>query len=301
MRSVITFENVSKHIGDRVILDNVSFVVPDGKVTGFVGPNGAGKSTTMRVALGLTAAQRGRVLVDGLHYRDLRAPLREVGSLLDARWLMPHLRASDLLDYCARTQGIEPRSFALLRLVGLAEAGRRRVGHLSLGMRQRLGIAVALIGSPHHLILDEPLNGLDPGGISWLRGFLGHLRDEGVGILLSSHVVSELALIADDIVVISKGRVVTTGSLDELAAQGRPRVIARTDQAESLARALTVRGGSVAFVANGQVVVEGLTARDVFSIAAQHGVALDELATRSRSLDDIYQSAISDTPMGAGV
>lgn len=297
---MITFENVTKTIGNRSIVEDVSFVVPDGRVTGFVGPNGAGKSTLMRVALALTSAQRGQALFDGRNYRDLPVPLREVGSLLDARWLMPNLRAREVLDYCARTQGVTPRSTSLLALVGLADAGERRVGQLSLGMRQRLGIAVALLGSPHHLILDEPLNGLDPSGIAWLRDLLRQLRDEGVGILLSSHIVSELALIADNIVLINNGRIVLNGTLDELAAQGRPHVLARTDQADDLAAAIHARGATSSRVPDGRVVISGFTARDVFHVAAHEGIALDELTTRERSLDDIYRDAIGETTVQEG-
>ncbi|MEJ1092764.1 ATP-binding cassette domain-containing protein [Microbacterium istanbulense] len=297
---MITFENVSKTIGHRPIIVDVSFVVPDGRVTGFVGPNGAGKSTSMRVALGLTSAQQGQALFDGRDYRSLRLPLREVGSLLDARWLMPNLRARDVLDYCARTQGVTPRSTSLLALVGLADAGDRRVGQLSLGMRQRLGIAVALLGSPRHLILDEPLNGLDPGGIAWLRDLIRQLRDEGVGILLSSHIVSELALIADNIVVINKGRIVLDGTLDELAIQSRPHVLARTERPDDLAQATRARGATSAHDVTGRVVISGLTAREVFHVAAHLGIALDELTTRERSLDDIYRDAIGETIIQEG-
>jgi ABC-2 type transport system ATP-binding protein len=291
---MITFENVSKTISGRAIIEDVSFVVRDGSITGFVGPNGAGKSTSMRVALGLTTAQRGQARFDGRHYHDLRVPLREVGSLLDARWLMPNLRARDVLDYCARTQGIAPRSKSLLALVGLAGAAERRVGQLSLGMRQRLGIAVALIGSPRHLILDEPLNGLDPSGIAWLRDLLRQLRDEGAGILLSSHIVSELALIADNIVVINRGRIVLDGTLSGLAAQGRPQVFARADRPGDLAAAAHARGATAAQGADGRVVIAGLTAREVFQLAAHEEIALDELTTRHRSLDDIYRDAIGE-------
>lgn len=297
---MITFENVSKTIGHRPIIEDVSFVVPDGLVTGFVGPNGSGKSTSMRVALGLTSAQHGQALFDGRDYRSLRLPLREVGSLLDARWLMPNLRARDVLDYCARTQGVTPRSTSLLALVGLADAGDRRVGQLSLGMRQRLGIAVALLGSPRHLILDEPLNGLDPGGIAWLRDLIRQLRDEGVGILLSSHIVSELALIADNIVVINKGRIVLDGTLDELAIQSRPHVLARTERPEDLAQATRARGATCTQDVTGRVVISGLTAREVFHVAAHQGIALDELTTRERSLDDIYRDAIGETTVQEG-
>lgn len=291
---MITFENVSKSVGARRLLDDVSFAVPRGRITGFVGPNGAGKSTTMRVALGLTSAQTGRVLFDGRPYRSLRAPLREVGSLLDARWLMPHLRTRDVLDYVARTQGLRPDSAALLAMTGLSDAADRRVRHLSLGMRQRLGIAVALIGSPRYLVLDEPLNGLDPGGIAWLRDTLLRLRAAGVGIMLSSHIVSELALIADDVVVIDRGRIVLTGTLDDLAARGRPHVLARADAPDDLLAAAADQGGTPWTDGAGLVVIADMTAREVFALAAHRGIVLEELSTRHRSLDDIYRDAIGE-------
>lgn len=294
---MITFENVSTTIGGRAILDDVSFTVPEGGVTGFVGPNGAGKSTTMRVALGLATAQHGQALIDGRRYRDLRSPLSEVGSLLDARWLMPTLRSRDVLDYAARTQGITPRSAELLALVGLADAADRRVSQLSLGMRQRLGIAVALLGSPRHLILDEPLNGLDPTGIAWLRELLRHLRDEGVGILLSSHIVNELALVADTLVVITRGRIVLTGTLDELAARGVPHVLTRSDRPDELITAARTRGATTSVSTDGLVTVSGLTAREVFHLAVHEGITLDELSTQQRSLDDIYRAAIGESTL----
>ena len=215
---MMTVHSVSKTIGRRPIVQNVSFEVGDGRITGFVGPNGAGKSTTMRIMLGLTGAGSGVTRFDGVEYRRVPVPLAAVGSLIDARALIPDLRTRHVLDHCARTQDMAPRTSELLERVGLADAMDRRVRHLSLGMRQRLGIAVALLGAPGNLVLDEPLNGLDPDGIHWLRGLLRDLRSQGCAILLSSHIVSELALVVDDIVVMVEGRVVATGPLSELAA-----------------------------------------------------------------------------------
>lgn len=290
---MITVQNVSKTMGGRPIVQDVSFIVPDGSITGFVGPNGAGKSTTMRIMLGLTAADTGSAQFDGIDYRHAAVPLRLVGSLLDARGLIPNLKTHQLLDYCALTQGVAPDTQPLLELVGLADAGSKRVAHLSLGMRQRLGIAVALIASPENLVLDEPLNGLDPTGIAWLRDLLRTLRDQGCSILLSSHIISELALIADNILIIAEGRIVLTGSLTDLAARGEPRVIARTNRPEVLAAAVESANGHVHLAPTGELHISGLTARGVFTHVVSSGVALDELTTSGRALDDIYRDAIN--------
>lgn len=292
---MITVQNVSKAIASRAIVQDVSFTVPNGSITGFVGPNGAGKTTTMRVALGLTRADSGDVRFDGVEYRDLPMPLQQVGSLLDARWLIPNLRAREVLDYSARTQGVRPRSNDLLALVGLADAGHRRVSQLSLGMRQRLGIAVALIASPRHLILDEPLNGLDPTGIAWLRDLLRRLRSEGCAVLLSSHIITELALIADDIVVIAGGRIVRTGPLSQLVAEGEQRVLARTDRPDELVVAVRAQRGDAEYTPGEPVSVTGLTARDVFQLAAAHEIVLDELISSRSTLDDIYLESVGET------
>lgn len=292
---MITVQNVSKAIASRAIVQDVSFTVPNGSITGFVGPNGAGKTTTMRVALGLTRADNGDVRFDGVEYRDLPMPLQQVGSLLDARWLIPNLRAREVLDYSARTQGVQPRSNDLLALVGLADAGNRRVAQLSLGMRQRLGIAVALIASPRHLILDEPLNGLDPTGITWLRDLLRRLRSEGCAVLLSSHIITELALIADNIVVIAGGRIVRTGPLSQLVAEGEQRVLARTDRPDELVAAVRAQLGDAEYTPGAPVSVTGLTARDVFQLAAAHEIVLDELTSSRSTLDDIYLESVGET------
>lgn len=290
---MITVQNVSKTMGVRPIVQDVSFSVPDGSITGFVGPNGAGKSTTMRIMLGLTRPDTGTAHFDGVRYRDLPVPLRQVGSLLDARTLIPNLRAGELLEYCARTQCVRPRTAELLELVGLADAGSKRVSHLSLGMRQRLGIAAALIASPQHLVLDEPLNGLDPSGIGWLRDLLRSLRSQGCAILLSSHIITELALMADDIILIDHGRIVLQGPLTALAAQGHQHVLARTDHPGALLAAVESRNGSGSHGSDGTVTIVGLTAREVFALAARNGITLDELTASKRTLDDIYRDAVA--------
>lgn len=289
---MITVEKVSKTIGSRPVVENVSFTVPDGTITGFVGPNGAGKSTTMRIMLGLIRADSGIARFDGIDYRHLPVPLRQVGSLLDARGLMPNLRAREVLDYCARTQGIRPRTGELLEQVGLGGAATKRVAHLSLGMRQRLGIAVALIASPRHLVLDEPLNGLDPTGIGWLRDLLRQLRSDGCAILLSSHIITELALIADDVVIIAHGSIVLSGPLTTLARQGHQHVLARTDQPGTLLTAVKAQNGNGEYTHGNRVTITGLTAREVFTLASVHGIGLDELTTSRRTLDDIYRDAV---------
>lgn len=292
---MITVQNITKKLGNHPVVSDVSFTVPDGSITGFVGPNGAGKSTTMRMMLGLTSADAGTARFDGVSYRDLPVPFRQVGSMLDARVLFPNLRARDVVEYCARSQGIQPRTKELLDLVGLTGAESKRVAHLSLGMRQRLGIAVALVASPNHLVLDEPLNGLDPSGIAWMRDILRQLRSEGCAILLSSHIISELAIIADDIVVITEGHVVLSGPLTDLAKQGHQHVLARTDHPNVLLTVIEDYQGKGHHSPGDPVTITGLSAPEVFQLAARHGITLDELTTSSRSLDDIYRDAISNT------
>ncbi|HWV50382.1 MAG TPA: ATP-binding cassette domain-containing protein [Microbacterium sp.] len=292
---MITVQNISKTIGKRPIVHDVSFAVPDGSITGFVGPNGAGKTTTMRLMLGLTRSDAGSARFDGLPYRDLPSPLVVVGSLLDARGLLPHLRVREVLEYCARTQNLPSRTRELLDLVGLIDAEHRRVADLSLGMRQRLGLAVALLGSPRNLVLDEPVNGLDPTGIAWLRDVLRHLRSEGCAILLSSHIISELALIADDAVVLNRGRIVLSGPVSALAAQGHAPVLAHVARPDDLIAAVEATDARARRTPGGAVSVTGMTARDVFALAAAHGIILDDLTTAHPTLDDIYRNAVGTT------
>ncbi|GGM47435.1 hypothetical protein GCM10011608_35230 [Micromonospora sonchi] len=214
---VIEFKGVTKRYGRKVAVAEVTFSVRPGKVTGFLGPNGAGKSTSLRVLLGLDHATSGTALIDGKRYRDLRYPLRTVGALLDGAQPAPDRRGVDHLIWIARSNRI-PRSRVgeVLDAVGLTDAAKQRVSKYSLGMRQRLGIAAALLGDPAVLILDEPVNGLDPDGIRWIRNFLRDYATQGRTVLLSSHLMTEMAGTADDVVVIANGRIVADGSLPEI-------------------------------------------------------------------------------------
>ncbi|HEV8569092.1 MAG TPA: ATP-binding cassette domain-containing protein [Actinoplanes sp.] len=216
---MIVVSGLRKRFGPAVALDGMSFTVRPGQVTGFVGPNGAGKSTTMRVILGLDAADQGSALIDGRPYRSLRDPLRHVGSLLDAAALQPSRTARNHLLWLAHSQGLTARRVdAVLDMAGLTAVARRRAGGFSLGMRQRLGIAAALLGDPPAVMLDEPFNGMDPEGIVWMRGFLRSLAAEGRAVLVSSHLMSELQDTADHLVVAGRGRVIADASVAELLA-----------------------------------------------------------------------------------
>jgi ABC-2 type transport system ATP-binding protein len=218
--ATIEVTGLRKRFGETVALDGLSFAVAPGTVTGFVGPNGAGKSTTMRVILGLASVEEGTALVGGRPYASLRAPLRQVGSLLDAGALHPSRSARHHLLWIARSQAMPAsRVDTVLELVGLGAAARRKAGGFSLGMRQRLGIAAAMLGDPTVLIMDEPFNGMDPEGIVWMRRFLRALADEGRAILVSSHLMHELQGIADHIVVIGRGRVLADATIEELLAR----------------------------------------------------------------------------------
>lgn len=219
MAAMLTIDHLVKRRGSRTVLSELSFSAEPGRVTGFVGPNGAGKSSTLRILLGLDRATSGSALVNGLPYRGLRSPLRVVGSVLDGSGAHRSRTARDHLSWVARSNGIPRRRVGeVLDLVGLAEAGRARVGRFSLGMGQRLGLAAALLGEPETLVLDEPVNGLDPEGIRWLRRLLRAHADAGGTVLLSSHLMGEVAEIADDLVVISGGRIAAAGPLREVTA-----------------------------------------------------------------------------------
>jgi ABC-2 type transport system ATP-binding protein len=216
---MLLIEQLVKHHGTRTVLDRIDFAARPGRVTAFLGPNGAGKSSTLRILLGLDRADGGRALVGGRPYRSLRDPLRTVGSMLDGSGAHRSRTARDHLAWVARSNGIPGRRIGeVLAQAGLADSGRVRVGRFSLGMGQRLGLAAALLGEPEALVLDEPVNGLDPEGIRWIRGLLRGHADDGGTVLLSSHLMSEVAGIADDLVVISGGRIAAAGTLDEVTA-----------------------------------------------------------------------------------
>src|SRR5919199_75018 len=269
---------ISKSYGEHKAVDDLSFTVRPGVVTGFLGPNGAGKSTTMRMALGLTRPDAGEVLVRGRRYEQLQAPLREVGALLDAKAVHPRRTAYQHLAVLAATHGIPRRRVdEVLAMVGLTDVARRRPGGFSLGMSQRLGIAGALLGDPGIVLLDEPVNGLDPEGIRWVRQLLRALAAEGRTVFLSSHLMSEMALTADRLVVIGRGRLVADVGMSELTAADRPTMRVRTPRPQDLASALPP-GHATADPAEAQVVtVTDVTAEALAELAARHGIPVYEL------------------------
>ncbi len=290
MEATIEVAGLRKRYGATTALDGMSFTVAAGQVTGFVGPNGAGKSTTMRVVLGLDAADAGTARVGGRDYRSLRDPLTHVGSLLDAGALQPSRRARDHLLWLAHSQGLSARRVdEVIEVAGLSSAARRRAGGYSLGMRQRLGIAAALLGDPPILMLDEPFNGMDPEGIVWMRGFLRAKAGEGRAVLVSSHLMSELQDAADHLVVVGRGKVVAdTGVAELIRAASGARVTVRT-----VARtpAMTVLGGAGATVAAtgaDTLTVDGLPAARVVALLTEHDVPFEEVAAHRATLEEAY-------------
>ena len=290
VETMIVAENLTKRFGHKAAVSDASFTVQSGKVTGFLGPNGAGKSTTMRMIVGLDKPTSGTVTVDGRPYSSLRSPLTEVGVLLDAKAVHTGRSARNHLLAMAATHGI-PRSRVdeVIALTGIASVARRRAGKFSLGMGQRLGIAAALLGDPRTLILDEPVNGLDPEGVIWVRQFVRALAAEGRTVLLSSHLMSEMALTADHVIVLGRGRVLADASLDDLVgAWTRSVVTVRSPRAADLARAIDGPDVTVADVAPGVLEVSGLAAATIGDAAAAHGIPLHELTPRAGSLEDAY-------------
>jgi ABC-2 type transport system ATP-binding protein len=293
---MIEIHQVTKHYGATVAVDGLSFEVRPGEVTGFLGPNGAGKSTTMRMIVGLDAPTSGRVTIDGRQYRDLRFPLRHVGGLLEARAIHPGRSARNHLRWMADSNGIDRRRVEhVLELVGLADVADRRSGGFSLGMGQRLGIATALLGDPATLLLDEPVNGLDPEGIQWIRRLLRNLATEGRSVLVSSHLMSEMALTADRLIVVGKGRLIAEGTVEEVVRSssiGHVRV--ETAEPQSLQRLLRDAGAEVTTEPDGDLIVTGLAARDIGSVAGSAGITLYELSPRNASLEEAFMELTRD-------
>jgi ABC-2 type transport system ATP-binding protein len=288
--ATIEAHTVSKRFGRTVAVDDLSFTVRSGRVTGFVGPNGAGKSTTMRIALALDAPDRGEVLIDGRRYRRFESPLRKVGALLDATATHPGRSARSHLRWLARSNGISrARVEEVLELVGLTGVAHRRTGGYSLGMAQRLGIAAALLGDPPVLLLDEPINGLDPEGIVWIRGLLRELAAEGRTVFVSSHLMGELEGTADDLVVIGRGRLIAETSVSELLARASDsRVTVRTPQATELMRVLARAGATVTSTADSGLSVTGLEVPRIAELAVEHRLRVDELAPHRTSLEEAF-------------
>jgi ABC-2 type transport system ATP-binding protein len=285
----IEVTGVHKRYGPTVALDGMTFTVRAGRVTGFVGPNGAGKSTTMRVILGLDSADEGRALVGGRPYRSLSRPLTRLGSLLDAGALQPSRTARNHLLWLAHSQGLPVRRVdETLEQVGLTSVARRRAGGYSLGMRQRLGIAVALLGEPPALMLDEPFNGMDPEGIIWMRGFLRSLAAEGRAVLVSSHLMSELQDTADQVVVVGRGRAIADADVSELlAGAAAGRITLRTD-AVAVVDVLNDAGGVVTRTGPDTWSVSGLEPQRVTAVLGAAGVPFSEVAAHRPTLEEAY-------------
>jgi ABC-2 type transport system ATP-binding protein len=296
MEATIEVAGLRKRFGSALALDGMSFVVRPGKVTGFVGPNGAGKSTTMRVILGLDSPDAGHALISGQPYAKLRHPLSHIGALLDASALQPGRTARNHLLWLAHSQGLTVRRVdEVIGESGLTSAARRKAGGYSLGMRQRLGIAAAMLGDPPILMLDEPFNGLDPEGIVWMRGFLRSLAGQGRAVLVSSHLMSELQDTADHLVVVGRGRVIADTSVAELiAAASGDRVMLRTRERSAAMTALAHAGGTVAATERDTLAVAGLPAERVVALLTGAGVGFSEVSAHRASLEEAYMEMTRD-------
>lgn len=287
---MIRVQSLTKHYGERVAVNGIDFTVEPGKVTGFLGPNGAGKSTTMRMIVGLDRPTAGTAEVNGRAYADLPAPLREVGVLLDARSAHKRRTAYKHLLSIAATHAIgAARVREVIDIAGLDAVVDRRVGGFSLGMNQRLGIAAALLGDPQTIILDEPVNGLDPDGILWIRGLLRRLAAEGRTVLLSSHLMSEMTQTADHLLVIGRGSILADGPLHAVVATATRTVVrVRTRETQRLMTVIANPRVTVTAHADDVVEIDGLTAEDIAGAAAGAGIVLYEIATVEGSLEDAY-------------
>lgn len=286
---MLEIAHLTKRYGSTTAIDDLSFTVRDGCVTGFLGPNGAGKSTTMRVMVQLDRPDAGTATFDGKNYRDLKRPLREVGALLDAGYVHPTRTARNHLRAMALTNSI-PRSRVdeVLGLVGLGDVADKRVGGFSLGMKQRLGLAVALLGDPRTLLFDEPVNGLDPEGILWVRNFMQQLAEEGRTVLVSSHLLSEMALTAQDLIVLGRGKLISQGTVDEFVSSASGSwVEVRSPQAAELGQLLVAQGVSVTAGLN-SFSATGIEPAAIGELAAQRGFVLHELSPKQASLEEAF-------------
>ena len=294
---MIVTEGLTKRYGKTSAVDDLSFTVTPGVVTGFLGPNGSGKSTTMRMVMGLDAPDAGRALVNGVRYDELRWPLREVGALLDAKAFHPVRSARNHLRCLARTNEIPDRRVdEVLDIVGLTSVADQRAGRFSLGMGQRLGIASALLGDPGVLLFDEPVNGLDPEGIRWARHLLRDLAGEGRTVLVSSHLINEMALTAERLVVIGRGTLIAETSVDDFVALHRSdsvRIVTPTPQ--RFVSALSRAGARPAVDSDGAIVVTGLSSSAVGELAANHELTLHELIPVRASLEDVFMDLTSES------
>ncbi|WP_328673351.1 ABC transporter ATP-binding protein [Streptomyces sp. NBC_00328] len=294
---MIEAHQLTKRYGEKTAVDRLDFVVKPGTVTGFLGPNGAGKSTTMRMIVGLDAPSSGSVTVNGRHYAQHTAPLQEVGALLEAKSIHPGRSAFDHLMAQAYTHGIPRRRVEeVIELTGLRTVAKKRAGAFSLGMGQRLGIAAALLGDPATVMLDEPVNGLDPEGVLWIRNLLTGLAADGRTVFVSSHLMSEMALVADHLIVVGRGRLLADTTVRELVQQaGGDTVTVATDQAARLREVLAGPGVGITGAAGSEELqVTGLTPRAIGLKAAEHGIPLFELSSRTVSLEEAFMDLTRD-------
>jgi ABC-2 type transport system ATP-binding protein len=296
MDATIEVNGLRKRFGQTQALDGMTFTVRPGQITGFVGPNGAGKSTTMRVVLGLDALDAGTALVGGRPYRELRRPLSHLGALLDGSAIQPSRTGRNHLLWLARSQGLgAARVDQVLEMAGLEQAGRRKAGGYSLGMRQRLGIAAALIGDPPVLMLDEPFNGLDPEGFIWIRSFLSSMAGQGRAVLVSSHLMSELQDTAHHLVVVGKGRVIADSTVEELLARAsHDRVTLRTSARTDAMTLLAAAGATVAITGADTLTVSNLTAEEVVAVLGRQGLPFSEVSAHKASLEEAYMEITRD-------
>ena len=293
--AAISVQGLTKQFGDVAAVDDLTFDVPSGTITGFIGPNGAGKTTTLRMVLGLVRPNAGTALVDGIPYASLDRPSRHVGAVLEASGFHPGRTARDHLRVLAGRGGVPAsRVDDVLAEVDLAGAVGRRVGGFSLGMKQRLALAGALLGDPGILVLDEPTNGLDPAGVHWLRSFLRSRVDEGRTVLVSSHLLAELALSADSVVIIKRGRLVVQGPVSEIMAVGTAAVRVRTPQADQLRTALTARGVLTQMDGPDHVVAHGVGTEVVGQAVAEAGVVVYEMSAQRPDLEDTFLALTAD-------
>ena len=293
---MIEAHSLTKDYGDKRAVDALSFLIRPGIVTGFLGPNGSGKSTTMRLILGLDAPTAGRVTVNGKLYREHAAPLHEVGALLEARSVHTGRSAQNHLLALAQTHGISKRRVTeLIDLVGLHDVAKKRAGDFSLGMGQRLGIATALLGDPATVMLDEPVNGLDPEGIHWIRNLLKQLAAEGRTVFVSSHLMSEMALTADHLLVIGRGRLIADTSVEEFVNRASKNIVrVRSPQAERLRDLVVGSEVTVLALEPGILEITGLTAEQIGDTAAANGVTLHELTPQQASLEEAFMELTRD-------
>jgi ABC-2 type transport system ATP-binding protein len=294
---MIEVQGLTKRYQEKVAVDDLSFRIEPGLVTGFLGPNGSGKSTTMRMIMGLDVPDAGTARINGRPYRNVGVPLREVGAVLEAKAIHPGRSAFNHLLFLAASNDIPTsRVEEVLALVGLTEVARKRAGKFSLGMGQRLGIAAALLGDPGVLLFDEPINGLDPEGILWVRNLLKSLAAEGRTVLVSSHLMSEMALTADQLVVIGRGRLLSTGSVAEFIAESSGQFVrVRSPRADDLEVKLIAQGALVTREANGALAVSGLPADVIGDLAGANGIHLHELSLQSASLEEAFMEMTRDS------